>query len=110
MRVVPAFDVPPPRRTPRWPFLVMGLLAAASLATAGAAWRRTSSPTVSIEDAIKLYQTSRNYAEREQALGAIARRARELVRMLRDEEQHGDEKLVEMARAHLATIAKAAAK
>lgn len=99
-------------RPPRAPWWSIGVLVAAvgCLAFCGLSWNRTSAANVTVDDAIRVLQTSKNLTEREQAMATIARRCRELVCVLHADAEGADERLACYARLQLANIAKAANK
>ena len=101
------------RRSRLWPIVrdaiampLVLFLVAACIASAGAMWRRTQSPIVTENDAMKMLRTAKDAAEREQAIGALARRTRDMVQLLAAEAAAGDE----AAKMHLRNIAQQATK
>ena len=106
----PVIRLPCYARLRRWQLAIAFVAVGLCCGAAGLSWNRTRSPHVTIEDATRIFQVSRDPAEREQCLGAIARRCRELVGLLKDEVRHGEAALSQQARTHLDNLAKMAAR
>lgn len=95
----------PPRRSGAWGYLMPAvlLLLVTCIAGFGATWNRYRSPSLTMADAKKLLQFATDPCEVEQAIGALARSARDIVRVIADQEKAGQP----AAKIHLDNLAQA---
>lgn len=105
MRVVPDELPPEPARLKdALKFLVL-LIAVVAAAAAGSTWRRNYSPTVTIEDAFRIFASPQDSVEKEQALGMLSRHQRNITALqIACEFDDADAKTANDARLYLDQI------